>query len=52
VMDAATDGLDGLDGFRIGFFGDMRRERAGALDHRFHESCHNRGIPLEFPDSI
>jgi hypothetical protein len=30
-MDAATDGLDGLDGFRIGFFGDMRRERAGAL---------------------
>jgi PIN domain nuclease of toxin-antitoxin system len=22
------------------------------LEHRFHESCHNGGIPLEFPDSI
>jgi Transposase DDE domain len=27
-MDAAADGLDG---YRIGFFGDVRRERAGAL---------------------
>ena len=27
-MDAA---LDGLEGFRIGCFGDLRRERAGAL---------------------
>ncbi len=27
----AIDGVSGLDGFRIGFFGDLRRERAGAI---------------------